>query len=61
MTAATDRTCRRCKTSPGDLVAYWGHWLCSPCAQRTALDLDERGRWPEVPWTDEDWEVLTDG
>ena len=55
----TDETCRRCKTAHATLVAYWGHPLCSSCAILTATELDERGRWPEVPWTADDEKVLS--
>lgn len=56
--------CRRCQhygiEQPADLTAYWGHPLCRPCAVRTATELDERGQWPPVSWSDEE-EVLLDG
>lgn len=55
----TDETCRRCKTARADLIAYWGHPLCSPCAIRTATELDERGVWPAVPWTTDDEELIS--
>lgn len=54
--------CRRCeregRDTAADLMAYWGHPLCRPCAVRTAEQLDERDRWPPVPWTEDDEEVL---
>lgn len=60
----TTERCKRCeregRETAADLTAYWGHPLCAPCAIRTAGDLDERGVWPPVPWSDEE-EVLLDG
>lgn len=55
--------CRRCecegRSTRADLTAYWGHPLCSPCAIRTATELEERDRWPKVPWTEEDEELVS--
>lgn len=59
----TAEPCRRCehegRHTEGDITAYWGHVLCRPCAVRTAEEMDERDRWPEVPWSDEDLEALS--
>lgn len=52
--------CKRCKTAPATLTAYWGDPLCGLCAPTVATLLDEHDHWPEVPWGDDE-EVLLDG
>lgn len=51
--------CRRCKKVPADLTAYWGHPLCRPCAVAVAEMLDAEDRWPPVPWTEDDRELIS--
>lgn len=45
--------CARCGASPAVVPAYWGPWLCRPCAQHVAELLDLHDKWPPVPWDDE--------
>lgn len=51
--------CRRCKKTPSALTTYWGDPLCHPCAVAVAELLDAHDKWPPVPWTDEDEEMLS--
>jgi hypothetical protein len=57
-------TCARCatfhppRTTSADLESYWGDPLCRPCARTVADLLDEHDKWPPVPWTDADEEVI---
>jgi hypothetical protein len=54
--------CKRCasagQTRPSDLVSYWGDPLCRPCARAVAALLDRHDKWPSVPWTDADEELI---
>lgn len=56
--------CVRCESSgrlaDAVLTSYWGHALCRPCAHAVAALLDEHDRWPAVPWTAQDEQVLAD-
>lgn len=49
--------CERCG-APGQLHAYWGPVLCADCAHYLAAELDKRDKWPPVPWSDADQELI---
>jgi hypothetical protein len=54
--------CRKCASAPGEITPYWakdGHKLCRPCCIYVAEELDRRDKWPPVPWTSDDEEVLS--
>jgi hypothetical protein len=54
--------CKRCGADATEGVEpYWAkdhHRLCRPCCSAVAAQLDERDKWPPVPWTEADEEVL---
>ena len=55
-------TCRRCNTAAGTVTPYWaldGHMLCGPCCVAVAERWDAEDRWPPVPWTTEDEELIS--
>lgn len=52
-------SCKRCQIESAELTSYWGDPLCRECARHVAQLLDERGCWPDVPWSDDDAGVLS--
>lgn len=50
--------CDRCHQTPATIHAYWGPLLCTPCAVAVAELLDHHDKWPAVPWSAADEEVL---
>lgn len=57
----TRAVCARCAERPSVLTAYWGDPLCSPCIEHLVRVMDERDRWPPVPWAPSEVAELDQG
>lgn len=54
----TDERCRRCGSPNVLLTSYWGHPLCRPCVHHIVALCDREDRWPPVPWSEDDQDLL---